>query len=148
MSYLGATHRGVYTLLFPFSSWVLLHIVGGRPAPKKVRAPLRTLLEFEADAEVLVTSEARYSALACSKKNDVVLIREGSSYRAGQVLLHARVTGVTVSLVSLWSLRSINTDVGFAKWNVDDSKMLIETSDIIDNVCHTKLGGSVVSSDR
>ncbi len=140
MSYLGATHRGVYTLLFPFSSWVLLHIVGGRPAPKKVRALLRTVLEFEAEWSY------RYSALACSKKNDVVLIREGSSYRAGQVLLHARVTGVTVSLVSLWSLLSINTNAGFAKWNVDDSKMLIETSDIIDNVCHTKLGGSVVTT--
>ena len=104
------------------------------------------MLNFGDDEVVLVSIEARYSAVGTCRRNDVVLIKDGSSYRAGQVLLHASLLGVAVSLVSVWSLHSINTAAGYAKWHVDDSKRLIETSDILDSVCHTKLSGNVVTT--
>ncbi len=122
--------------------------VGGRPAPKSVVSLLKTVLEFGDDAEVITAMEARYSAVGTCMRNDAVLIKDGSSYRAGQVLLHASYNGVAVSLVSVWRLHSINRAAGYAKWHADDdSKMLIETADILDSVCHTKIRrGNVVTT--
>ena len=77
--------------------------------------------------------------MASCQKGDVVLIKYDSSYKAGQVLLHASVNGVPVSLVTEWGLHSINRDAGYAKWHTcGHSRIMIETADILDAVCYTK----------
>ena len=121
--------------------------VGGKLASKKVRALLGQLLENPDDEVTLFSLEARYSSLATCKRNDVVLVKDGRSYRVGKVLLHASVLGVPFYLVSLWSLRSIHPGSAYAKWNVmDDCNVLIQTSDILDTVCHTRIHGNVVTT--
>ena len=89
---------------------------------------------------------SRHNAAGFSSKGDVVLIKDGhSKFIAGKVMLHASVDGVPVSLVSCWQLHSIRH--GTAKWHVrDDSNMLIETTDILDSVTHTKLSHKLVTT--
>ena len=97
-------------------------LVGGRPASKKARALLNTMLEcITPETEVHTSSEARFNALAHCQKGDVVLIRHDSSFIAGQVLLHASVEGVLLSLVTEWSLHSTNMEAGHAKWDARGS---------------------------
>ena len=114
-------------------------LVGGRPASKKARALLNTMLEcITPETEVHTSSEARFNALAHCQKGDVVLIRHDSSFIAGQVLLHASVEGVLLSLVTEWSLHSTNMEAGYAKWDTRGFRSLIDTCSILDAVCYTK----------
>ena len=103
-------------------------LVGGRPASKKARALLNTMLEcITPETEVHTSSEARFNALAHCQKGDVVLIRHDSSFFAGQVLMHASVEGVLLSLVTEWSLHSTNMEAGYAKWDTRGFRPLIDT---------------------
>ena len=114
--------------------------VGGRPASIKVRALLMSMLEsITPDTDIIVSRTSRFNALATCYKGDVVLVKYDSSYKAGEVLLHASVNGLPRSLVTEWALHSINRDAGYAKWHTTEKKkMLIATSDILDAVCYTK----------
>ena len=120
--------------------------IEGTPASQEVRSLLAESLGFADSARVLVSLNSRHSAVGFSSKGDVVLIKDGhSKFIAGKVMLHASVDGVPVSLVSCWQLHSIRH--GTAKWHVrDDSNMLIETTDILDSVIHTKLSQKLVTT--
>ena len=114
-------------------------LVSPMPASKKARALLNTTLQcITPETEVLTSSEARFNALASCQKGDVVLIRHDSSFIAGQVLLHASVEGVLLSLVTEWSLHSTNMEAGYAKWHTGDTRTVIDTRDILDAACYTK----------
>ena len=90
-------------------------LVGGRPASKKARDLLNTMLEcITPEIEVHTSSEARFNALAHCQKGDVVLIRHDSSFIVGQVLLDARVEGALWSCAIEWSLHAINMGAGYA----------------------------------
>ena len=120
--------------------------IAGTPAREHIKTLLAQSLGCADSARVLVSMNSRHSALGFSRKGDVVLIKDGNSVKAGQVLLHASVDGIPVSIVSCWQLHSINHDAGIAKWHVSDSKMLIETTDILDSVCHTELSRKLVTT--
>ena len=121
-------------------------LVDGRPASKKMRQLLRKELEFDDTDDVQKSIESRFNAYASCKRHDVVLIREGSSFRAGQVIVHASVVGVAITMVTSWRLHSIDKSSGYAKWHYSDDKLLIETADILDSVCHTKLPGNIITT--
>ena len=113
-------------------------LVGGKPASNKVKKLLQSLLDITDDVEVSVSSTARINALAICHKGDGVLIKHGSSYKAGKVLLHASVNGVPVSYLNEWVLHSINKLAGCAEWNTSGvCRLVIDTSDILDTVCYT-----------
>ena len=114
-------------------------LVGGRPASKKARALLNTMLEcITPETEVHTSSEARFNALAHCQKGDVVLIRHDCSFIAGKVLMHASVEGVLLSLITEWSLHSTNMEAGYAKWDTRGFRSLVDTCSILDAVCYTK----------
>ena len=115
-------------------------LLDGRPPSKKVRKILTDMLDLSGDEEILVALHSRFSAFGICKKGDVVLIKDDSSYIAGQVLLHASVSGVSISMVDAWILKSSNLAAGIAKWSTADAtRLLIETSDVLDTVIHTKV---------
>ena len=119
-------------------------LVGGRPCSKKLRKLLTEHLECENCWEVLTGACSRHSTYGICHTGDVVLIKEGSSFRAGQVLLHACVENVPLTVVSAWDLHSLEAELGYAKWHLSRKRMLIETKDILDTVCHTKLSGATI----
>ena len=53
-------------------------------------------------------------------ENDIVLIKEESRYRAGQVQLHCEVDGAALSLVTVFTLIEHVPDAGYAVWKVGD----------------------------
>ena len=121
-------------------------LVRPRAAPRVLRDFLtRSVGASDADElEIRTAHESRFSPLATCTKNDVVLVRSGSSFVAGQVWAHAEIDGVCVTLVSLWELLHVNADRGDAEWRLQDNPLMIDTTDIIDTVIWMQLGDNVV----
>ena len=120
-------------------------LIGGKPATKKVRAMITSMLELTAHHEIQVAIESRFNALATCKRNDVILVKVGdASIKAAKVLLHFEVMNVSLSLVSMWDLHSSDSNLGISKWYATDATELIETHDILACLCHTKLRGGLV----
>jgi hypothetical protein len=92
-------------------------LVGGRPASKKLRLVIADALDLDDGDEVRVARESRFNAVGTCKLNDVVLLKDGDSFRAGQVQLHCDVNGVPISIIDVWELhRYTDADVGYVIW--------------------------------
>ena len=77
-------------------------LIGGKPATKKVRAMITSMLELTAHHEIQVAIESRFKSLATCKRNDVILVKVGdASIKAAKVLLHFEVMNFSLSLVSM-----------------------------------------------
>ena len=130
------------------ASNVSVGVAGDRPASEKVRTLLAIALSMASHVNnsqsVQVSTGSRFSALAICKKNDVVLIKDGDSFCAGKVKLHADILSVPVSMIAKWYLHSIDRDAGWADWRTEDNDHLIQTEDIFDVVCYTKMRDNIV----
>jgi len=120
-------------------------LVGGKPAFKKIRSAILASIDIEdKDCIINVSKESRFSPVGTCMKNDVVLIKEGHAFRAGQVQLHCDVEGVALSLVQLFDLHAKDAGSEFAVWKPRDGADWIETCDILDTVAFKHLpDGSV-----
>ena len=121
-----------------------LGLVHPRDAPRALIQFLGTILDIPAGQPVLVSTECRFSPLATCKRGDVVFVREGAGFVAGQVWVHTSVLGVHVSLISLWSLVRMDLDHSAAEWRLDDHAHLVEPADILDTAIWTQLDGGIV----
>ena len=59
---------------------------------------------------------ARISEFEQCHVTDVVLIKYGNGFIAGEVWLHAAVSGQTYSVVSCWSLKTLDKEHRCALW--------------------------------
>ena len=113
-------------------------LIGPRPAPPR----MRLLIEQELGAqglECLTSREARISDCATCCTKDVVLV-SSTDYKtcdAGQVWFHASYGGEYVSLVSLWSRISWDTDSATCEWREADNPVLMPMEDLLAAVTYT-----------
>ena len=102
-------------------------------------------LEIEGDSEIDVALHARFSSYGLCKRNDVVLLRNDTTFLAGKILLIASVCGVDIILFESWTLKSSNLAAGYSKWSPKEAfKMLAPLEDILDTVTHTAVNGDKV----
>ena len=116
-------------------------LVGGRKAPKAAR---KLILEALGEAEntghiILVAKESRFNQHGTCMTGDVVLVKEGGSFRAGRVKLHCSIEGEAVTFVNCWQLVSHEPGQGYAVWEQSDTADLLFTSDIVDTVPYMTL---------
>jgi hypothetical protein len=120
-------------------------LVDGRPASKRLRIVIADALDLDDGDEVRIARESRFNAVGTCKQNDVVLLKDGDSFRAGQVQLHCDVNGVPISIIDVWELhRYTDADVGYATWRKIGARDFYSTSDIIDVMAYQHLGGDMV----
>lgn len=114
---------------------------------KKSLAVLKTLLDIDSnDDQVSVGLESRCNKFACCHRGDVVLVKDvdQSSFRAGQVIFHAEVNQVPITVVTLWHLHSIEHGY-YAKWDETNTVTeVVGTEDIIDAVAYTRLTNKIM----
>ena len=77
------------------------------------------------------SKDAQISAHDACNARDVVLVKQGETFQAGEVWLHADVHGEVFSIVSLWNCKHIDRDTQSADWWVRDNPTMIDTSDIL-----------------
>ena len=121
-------------------------LVNGRKAPARLRQFLLQALEAAPDDDYLVETavESRMTRFGTCCKGDVVLVKEGESFRAAKVELHCAVGGVALSFLNPWKLVSHEATCGYAVWDPSDTAELFETADIIDTVTYRVLpNGSI-----
>jgi hypothetical protein len=117
-------------------------LVGGRAATPKARRLILQALGQEDDDDDLIISvadESRFNQFGSCHRNDVVLVREGNSFRAGRVELHCSIEGEALSFINIWSLVSHEPAQGYAVWKQSDSAEVCFTSDIIDTISSVSL---------
>lgn len=105
-----------------------------RTAPAKVKAILSQELGLQLnDDQCHVCVEAHLAKGGVCSKDDVVFVRtEGQSHcQVGQVWLHTEVSGVTLSVVSLWTFTSADAVRGTSDWKMCSEPRLIETVRIV-----------------
>ena len=92
-------------------------LVRGYAAPKKTRSLLLKALELDdTGGPINIAQVARCTALATCQQRDVVLLKDGSGFRAGRVELHADVEGTLVSLVQTFEHIRRVPDTALAIW--------------------------------
>ena len=108
-------------------------LIAPRPAPKKTRALILRTVELEADvdAEVSVAKDVRISPLARCQTGDVVLVRDGDSFRAGRVKLNCDVSGIPLSFITPFTLHSRRPGTSLAIWQAGDEAEAFEAGDIL-----------------
>ena len=109
----------------------------GKSASKQAKRTLLASLCFDGEHEVRTAQVARHSPLATCARNDIVLIKEESRYRAGQVQLHCEVDGAPSSLVTVFTLIEHVPDAGYAVWKVgDEGATTVPTGRILEAVVY------------
>ena len=93
-------------------------LLDGKSASKQLKRTLLATLCFDGEHEVRTAQVARHSPLATCARNDIVLIKDESIYRAGQVQLHCEVDGAALSLVTIFTLIELAPGAGYAVWKV------------------------------
>jgi hypothetical protein len=122
-------------------------LIAGRDAPTKVHTAILKALDAEADTyRVQIAIESRFSKYGTCCKGDVVLVKEGNSFRAGKVLLHAAVEGEAISIVTCWALVKHECNLGYAVWRPSSTQELILTADIADTVVYSELPDGTVGT--
>ena len=125
-------------------------LIDGSTPSKSVSSLIAGMLELSGDEDVKVAQHSRFNAFGICKKGDVVLIKDGTSFIAGKILLNLAVQGVPISMVDAWALHPCPgaQPAGFAKWSrhTPACKILIETEDVLDVVIHTKSGHRLVTT--
>jgi len=113
-------------------------LIGGRPAPKRARAGILHAagLADEGD-EILVAHESRINERETCQKGDVVVLHDGSSFRAGRIAQHLELAGTALSLVHPWTLHRKLEGTSMAIWNTTADAELWATQDIMAAVEHT-----------
>ena len=120
-------------------------LVAGKSASKQVKRTFLTSLCFDGEHEVRTAQVARHSYLATCARNDIVLIKEESRYRAGKVQLHCEVDGAALSLVTVFTLIKHVPDAGYAVWKVgDEGATPVPTDCILEPVVYTKWEDDVI----
>ena len=120
-------------------------LISKKAASKKVKGMLLEWLEIEGDSEIDVSLHARFSSYGLCKRNDVVLLRNDTTFLAGKILLIASVCGVDIIVFESWTLKSSNLAAGYSKWSPKEAfKMLAPLEDILDTVTHTAVNGDKV----
>ena len=90
----------------------------GKSASKQLKRTLLASFCFDGEHEVRTAQVARHSPLAICARNGIVLVKEESIYRAGQVHLHCEVDGAALSLVADVTLIDHMLDAGYVVWKV------------------------------
>ena len=122
-------------------------LIGPRKPTKAVKKKLMELLEADPATiidPISIANEARFNVFGTCSKNDVVLITDGDGFKAAKVLLHFGLDDDCITIVNVWSLKSIDRAAGYSEWNVSHEALLIATCDILDTVTWTRLDGDVV----
>ena len=116
-------------------------LVNGRTAPPRLRQFILQFVDVD-DAESLIVetaTESRFNCYGSCCKGDVVLLKEGESFRAARVQLHCAVEGVALTCLSPFKLVKHEADAGYAVWETSDNIEIFETQDIIDTVPYSEL---------
>ena len=96
-------------------------LIRGRPARSKSRRLILAALGLDDDGTaVLTASEARFSPLATCRRDDIVLLRDGTGMRAARIQLHCMVANECVSLVQPFTLHRRMPGTALAVWQVND----------------------------
>ena len=110
-----------------------------RAAPKLKQFCLEALdLQEHAGIEVMSSSYSKHNPLAYSLKHDVVLLKDGSEFFAGQVVAHVSIDGEFLSLINQYELVDLNREIGLATWKIQSENIMIPTDQIVDPVCWCK----------
>ena len=75
--------------------------------------------------------------------NDIVFVKSGDSFTAGQVWFLASSEGVSFGLVSLWNLRHHDEATASATWDMSDRPELFALDDFITSVIWRKTSESI-----
>ena len=122
-------------------------LVDGKKVSARAKRELVATMALDGDIEQLEVKTAlnsRYSALAACAKNDVVLVKEGNSFRAGKVRYHVSVNDEPFSLISLFTLQKHVRAASYAVWKAsDDGATTLPTSAILDSVVYSKWADDV-----
>ena len=111
------------------------------------RATLVDLMDLQ-DPNALdgVSSIARINEFEVCHSKDVVLIKHGTGFIAGQVWCHAAVSGQSSSVVSCWSLQTLNKEHRCALWLKADNPAVVNPNTIICSVIWESVGHNVVKT--
>ena len=96
-----------------------------------------------APAAIRTSLILRFSQFASCSKGDVVLLKDGPGFKAGQIWWLASVQGVCVALISAWNAVAV-TETS-ATWLAADRPELYPADDILDT-CIWKRSGDVVTT--
>ena len=111
------------------------------------KATRATLLELIGqDTLDDVSNSARVNEFEVCHIKDVVLIKSGDGFIAGQVWCHAAVSGQTYSVVSCWSLQTLNKEHRCAVWVKADNPAVVKTDTIICSVIWESLAHNLVKT--
>ena len=113
-------------------------LVGGRPAPKAARKHILRVAGIDDQGdEVNVAIESRINSFETCKKGDVVILRDGSTFRAARIAQHLELAGTALSLVYPWTLHRKLEGTCMAIWSTSDDAQLWATQDIVAAVTYT-----------
>ena len=93
-----------------------------------------------------VSNIARISEFEQCHVKDVVLIKYGNDFIAGEVWLHAAVSGQTYSIVSFWSLNMLDKEHRCALWLKSENSVVLKADTIICSVIWESLDHNVVKT--
>ena len=107
---------------------------------------IRAALDADSGAaalNVLTSGACRFSMYSACHKRDVVFVKDGGSFVAGQVWAHFSIGGVLVSVVSLWttivSSRPLAID-----WQKCDNPTYVDSEEIIDTAVWVQQSDTIV----
>ena len=120
-------------------------LADGKSASNQLKRTLLASFWFDGEHEARTAQVARHNHLAICEGNDIVLIKEESIYRAGQVQLHCDVDGEALSLVTVFTLTEHVHDAGDDVWKVGyEGATPMPTGSILEAVLYTKWEGAVI----
>ena len=114
-------------------------LVDGKTPSKRLRRQMVSALDLDAGVDIKTALVSRYSALGTCAKTDVVLVRDGAGFAAGQIQFHCEVDGEALSYISVFTLLRRDNAEFYAVWRKDDDgAQAVPTRDILDTVVYSK----------
>ena len=101
-------------------------LVGGSLASKRIKQLLSAELELDPKGEAVesikCSPQVRFSPVALCDRNDVIIFKDDSGFRAGRVQLHCEVLGLPISMVSVFAVHKVGSDSGYSEWTALEKK--------------------------
>ena len=111
------------------------------PRPAK-GAQLTTLMNEFGGTTFMSSQTAWFSDYARCTVGDVVLVKDGGSFVAGQVWGHFSVDGFCISVISLWALTARTAHA--CDWRKSDNPLFVSTDDILEATMWSRHSADIV----
>ena len=111
-------------------------LIDKHPASKRARKSIWTMLNEADDGRPInVATLAKFSSIGLCSRSDVVLLRDGTGFRAGRVQLNFEIENLVLSIVLPFKLFRKDANSSVAVWEVtDDTNDCWEVTDILASV--------------